>query len=57
MPRRDDIRLYKQIGINVEQMLSMHLYFSGNRTLEAIENADDKATELKHKLHCSDIIS
>ena len=55
VPRSHEVNLYKHLGISVEQMLSMHQYFSDNRTLEATENADDKATELKDRLHCSDI--
>lgn len=55
VPRSRDINLYKRLGISGKQMLSMHQYFSDNHTLEATENADDKAAELKDRLYCSDI--
>ena len=56
VPRRREIYLYKNLGISVDQMLSMHQYFLDNCTLEATENAKDKAVELKDRLQCSDII-
>lgn len=56
VPRRQDINLYQYLGISVEQMLCMHQFFSDNRTLKAVEKADDKVAELYERLHCTDII-
>lgn len=55
LPRRKDINKYKKIGIDEDQMLSMHLYLSDNHTLELTENIDDKLAELKESLHYTNI--
>lgn len=50
MPGRREISLYRNFGMDVEQMLSLHQYFTDNHTLELSVKIEDKLEELEKKL-------
>ncbi len=47
LPRQREINLYGNYGMDVEQMLSMHQYFTDNQTLKLSVKTEDKLEELK----------
>ncbi|MCM1232516.1 MAG: glycosyltransferase [Butyrivibrio sp.] len=53
IPRRKDIDLYRNLGMDVTQMLSMHQYLTDNRTLELSGKTEEKLEELKNTLSCT----
>ncbi len=55
LPRRKEINLYKNVGVDIKQMLSMHQYFTDNHTLELSVKIEDKLRELEDILHYTDI--
>lgn len=56
IPRRRDIEFYQGIGIEEEEMLSMHHYFLDHSGLRLSVRAEDKLEELKYNLQITDVI-
>ncbi|KAI4443223.1 glycosyltransferase [Schaedlerella arabinosiphila] len=50
LPGKREIELYKKVGIDIEQMLSMHQYFTNNHALKVSVSVNDKLQELKKGL-------
>lgn len=57
LPTSRDIEYYKKTGIDVNQMLSIHQYFTDSYSLEFSVRVEDKLEELQDSLHYTDIIS
>lgn len=55
LPNRRDINEYRKVGIEVGQMLSLHSYFTDNRTLDLSVRVDDKLVELTEHLQCTSV--
>ena len=55
LPGRKEISLYKTLGMDVKQMLSMHRFFTDNSTLEVTVKTDDKLIGLKNSLNYTDV--
>lgn len=47
LPVKREFDIYRKAGIDVEQMLSLHQYFTDNHTLKASVKTEDKLQELK----------
>ena len=56
MPRRKDIGFYQELGVEEEEMLSMHHFFLDHPGLQLSVRAEDKVEELKSSLQITDII-
>lgn len=56
IPRRQDINFYKGIGIEEDEMLSMHHFFLDHPGLRLMVKTKDKLEELKADLQITDII-
>ena len=54
LPTREDVNLYRKAGIGVEQMLSIHQYFTDNHSLSLSVRVEDKLDELKESLQYTD---
>lgn len=50
-----DIDKYRKIGINIEQMIDAHQYFTDNHGLKISAKVEDKLKELKDKLNYTNI--
>lgn len=57
LPTSRDIDYYGKMGINVNQMLSIHQCFTDSSSLEASVRVEDKLKELKKRLCYTDMIS
>ncbi len=55
LPGRREINSFSKLGIDIEQMLSMHQSFTDNCTLCLSVKVNDKLEELKKWLHVTDI--
>ena len=55
LPGRKEVNLFKNVGMSVKQMLSMHQYFTDNHTLEVSAKVEDKLAELKNSMCCTEI--
>lgn len=56
IPRRKDIGFYQELGIEEEEMLSMHHFFLDHPGLRLSVRAEDKLEELKDSLQITDVI-
>ena len=56
IPRRKDIEFYQELGIEEEEMLSMHHFFLDHPGLRLSVRAEDKLEELKNSLLITDVI-
>lgn len=54
LPTRRDVNLYRKAGIGVEQMVSIHQYFTDNHSLSLSVRVEDKLDELKESLQYTD---
>lgn len=55
IPATQDMEYYRELGIPVEEMLSVHQYFTDNRSLEALEKTQSKLHELKESLQYTEV--
>lgn len=55
LPGKREIDLYKNVGIHIDQMLSMHQYFTDHQSLKALARTDNKLQELKESLQYTDL--
>ncbi len=55
LPRKQDIDYYGRVGINTEEMLSVHQYFTDARSLETNVKTADKLEELRKSLRDTEI--
>lgn len=55
LPGKREVDLYRKVGIDVEQMLSMHQYFTDVHTLKASVKTETKLQELKKSLHYTNV--
>lgn len=55
LPGRREIDLYKNVGIYIDQMLSMHQYFTDHRSLKTSARTKSKLQELKEGLQYTDL--
>lgn len=54
LPTRRYVNRYRKAGIDVEQMLSIHQYFTDNHSLSLSVRVEDKLAELKESLQYTD---
>lgn len=55
IPEQKEVNDNRSAGIDVKQLVGMHQYLMGNRTLELSIKAEEKLEELKGILHCTDV--
>lgn len=55
LPGKREFDLYRKVGINAEQMLSMHQYFTDNHRLRASVKTEKKLQELKQSLRYTSV--
>lgn len=55
LPGKREFDIYRKAGIDVEQMLSLHQYFTDNHTLKALVKTEDKLQELKKSLEYTSV--
>lgn len=55
LPGKREFDIYRKAGIDVEQMLSLHQYFTDNHTLKASVKTEDKLQELKKSLEYTSV--
>lgn len=55
LPGKREIDLYNRVKIDIEQMLSLHQYFTDHQSLKALVKTKDKLHELKESLQYTEL--
>lgn len=55
LPGQKELETYKKAGIDAEQILGIHSYFTDNHNISVTAKAEDKLEELKHSLQFTEV--